>query len=61
MMLVTSNYCRITVGDLFKQKGGKKEGKEKEILPSLLEVSPNIQASIFVSADSMDVAGRVII
>jgi len=39
----------------------EKKERKKEILPSLIVVSTNIQASIFISADSMDVAGRVII
>lgn len=51
-MLVTPDCFKITKGGIFKKK---------EILPSLAEVSTTIQASIFISADSMDVAGRVII
>lgn len=57
MMLVTSNDFKITGKYILKNRKERK----KEILPSLVEVSTNIQASIFISADSMDVAGRVII
>lgn len=57
MMLVASNYFKITGKCILKNRKERK----KEILPSLVEASTNIQASIFISADSMDVAGRVII